>query len=475
MSNSFELPDLGEGIHEAQIIQILVKEGDVVTADQPLMEVETDKAAVEIPSPQAGRIARIHVQAGQTVNVGSTLVSFGEAEGRSAAQAAPASGRAEAPKQERAAPAAPAQRKDEPEPAAGRSAAPAAAAKSKAGSGPAASPRAEAAPEAQTEDEPAPTAGGSSSKVAASPVVRRLAKEQGIDLAAISGSGPGGRITREDLEQATAGGQPRPAPSQARAAPAGAAPAPAASMPADSELPDFTKWGAIRTEAIPQIRKTIANHMVRSEATNVHVTHHDLADITMLEQLRKDHNARRSESDPKLTLLPFVMKAVYAAMRHYPVFNSSFDHKNGQIIYKQYFHFGVAVDTPRGLVVPVIRDVDRKSIRELAAELTGVGERARQASFTIEDLRGGTFTITNIGSLGGLVSTPIINYPEVAILGLGKADMRPVVRDGQIVARYILPLNLSFDHRVIDGADAARFCSEVMGFLEVPGRLLLED
>lgn len=425
MADVFELPDLGEGIHEAQIIQMLVNEGDVVEQDQPLMEVETDKAAVEIPSPHSGKINKIHVAAGETVNVGDTLISFGE--NGAAVVAKPAAKSAPSPK-----------------PAAAKAAAPAPS---------------------------APALSGRPAKVAASPVVRRLAKERGIDLATITGTGKGGRITREDLESGgSAGTAPRPA---ARTSPA---PAPSTvSMPAGTELPDFTKYGPIRREAIPQIRKTIAHHMVQSEAINVHVTHHDMVDITMLEQLRKDHNGSRAEGDPKLTLLPFVLKAVCAAMRKFPVFNSSFDHVNNEIIYKDFFNFGIAVDTPRGLIVPVVRGVDTKSIRDIATELIGLGGQARDASFGIEDLRGGTFTITNIGSLGGLVSTPIINYPEVAILGLGKADMKPVVRDGAVVARYMLPINMSFDHRVIDGADAARFCSDVMGYLEVPGRLLLEE
>ncbi|MCH8054463.1 MAG: 2-oxo acid dehydrogenase subunit E2 [Planctomycetes bacterium] len=247
------------------------------------------------------------------------------------------------------------------------------------------------------------------------------------------------------------------------------------SMAPDSELPDFSKWGPIRREPISQIRKTISTHMARSEAMNVHVMHHDLADVEMLEQLRKDHNLRKQESDPKLTLLPFVMKAVHAAMRRYPMFNASFDHARNEIIYKDYFHYGIAVDTPRGLIVPVIRDVDRKSIRALATELIEIGEKTRESNFKIDELRGGSFTITNIGSLGGIVSTPIINYPEVAILGLGKAEMKAVVVNGEVVARYTLPLNLSFDHRATDGADAARFVGEIKSYLEVPGRLLLED
>jgi pyruvate/2-oxoglutarate dehydrogenase complex dihydrolipoamide acyltransferase (E2) component len=443
MAEQFILPDLGEGIHEAQIVNILVHEGDVIQADQPLMEVETDKAAVEIPSPLAGKIAMIHVMAGQTVNVGDVMVTFGNETPAGTPAAAPAAQPQEAPQ---TAP---------PAPAAVR-----------------------AAQSAAASAAVSPAKAGRPAKVAASPAVRRRAKELGIDLATVQGSGSGGRVTQADLDSATSGGT---APAPARPAPAPAtvsaatSPSAGVSMPAESELPDFSKWGPIRREPISQIRKTIANQMVRSEALNVHVTHHDLADVEMLEQLRKDHNVRRHEGDPKLSLLPFVIKAVHAAMRRYPEFNASFDQANNEIIYKDYFHYGIAVDTPRGLIVPVIRDVDRKSIRALAAELIEIGEKTRQSSFTIDELRGGSFTITNIGSLGGIMATPIINYPEVAILGLGKAELKPVVFGGEVVARYTLPLNLSFDHRATDGANAARFVGEIKSYLEVPGRLLLED
>ena len=438
MAEQFILPDLGEGIHEAQIVSILVHEGDVVQEDQPLMEVETDKAAVEIPSPLAGKIVTIHVQAGQTVNVGDVMVTFGND-----AEAAPA-----------APPKAPPRAAPPPRTAPPQAAIPA--------------PPAGAA---------SPAKAGRPAKVAASPAVRRRAKELGIDLAAMQGTGPGGRVTQADLDGAASGKPPAPtAPAERAATQAAASPsAPAVSMAPDSELPDFSKWGPIRREPISQIRKTISNHMARSEAMNVHVMHHDLADVEMLEQLRKDHNLRKQESDPKLTLLPFVIKAVHAAMRRYPMFNASFDHARNEIIYKDYFHYGIAVDTPRGLIVPVIRDVDRKSIRALATELIEIGVKTRESNFKIDELRGGSFTITNIGSLGGIVSTPIINYPEVAILGLGKAEMKAVVVNGEVVARYTLPLNLSFDHRATDGADAARFVGEIKSYLEVPGRLLLED
>ncbi len=440
MAEQFILPDLGEGIHEAQIVSILVHEGDVVQEDQPLMEVETDKAAVEIPSPLAGKVVTIHVQAGQTVNVGDVMVTFGN-DTPAAAPAAP--------------PKVPPRAAPPPQTVPPQAAAPAARSAAAAPAGAA-----------------SPAKAGRPAKVAASPAVRRRAKELGIDLAAMQGTGPGGRVTQADLDGAASG---KPAAPAERAGAQAATPAPAVSMAPDSELPDFSKWGPIRREPISQIRKTISNHMARSEAMNVHVMHHDLADVEMLEQLRKDHNLRKQESDPKLTLLPFVIKAVHAAMRRYPMFNASFDHARNEIIYKDYFHYGIAVDTPRGLIVPVIRDVDRKSIRALATELIEIGAKTRESNFKIDELRGGSFTITNIGSLGGIVSTPIINYPEVAILGLGKAEMKAVVVNGEVVARYTLPLNLSFDHRATDGADAARFVGEIKSYLEVPGRLLLED
>jgi pyruvate dehydrogenase E2 component (dihydrolipoamide acetyltransferase) len=317
--------------------------------------------------------------------------------------------------------------------------------------------------------------------VPAAPAIRRLAREMNIDLAEVHGTGPGGRIVREDLERyriagptGTAVGTPRHEPA---AAPPRPAPAPsddgARPSPPSDALPDFSQWGPIRREPITQIRKTIARQMVRSYQIIPHVTHCDVADVTDLEMFRKQHGEVFNEKGTKLTLTTFIVKAVAGALQQFPQLNCSFDDQANEIVYKDYVHIGIAVDTPRGLVVPVIRDCDRKSLLRITKDLNDVAERARAAKFDIAELRGGTFTITNVGPLGGTFVTPMINYPEVAILGLGRMAQQPVVRDGQIVPRMILPLSLSFDHRVIDGADAARFTRSVISYLENPLNLLM--
>jgi len=253
-----------------------------------------------------------------------------------------------------------------------------------------------------------------------------------------------------------------------------APPQPRVVQPVSAEpLPDFAQWGPVRREAVPQIRKTIARQMVRSVTTIPHVTHCDEADVTELEAFRKEHSAIFAERGAKLSLTTFVVKSVAGALRQFPIFNASYDETAAEIVYKDYVNIGMAVDTPKGLMVPVIRDPDRKGLMSIATELREIAEKAREFKLDIAQMRGGTFTITNVGTMGGTMATPIINYPEVAILGMGKLDWKPVVRNGQIVARQMLPLFLSFDHRVIDGADGARFIRAVMGFLENPLNLLL--
>ena len=423
MPRQFVLPDLGEGITEAQIIRVLIHPGDRVAEDQYLVEVETDKAAVEIPSPYAGLVQQIHVEEGKTINVGDVVVTFDDGDG-AAARATP---------KESAAVAAPAPEK----PA-----------------------------EAPPKTEPPPTQRKTGAPAA--PAVRKLARKMGIDLAAVSGTGPGGRITREDLERHAAqpdrGKVERPA-----------AAAPAAARPA--ELPpgvaDTDKWGPIRRVPLNQIRKTIANQMTRSALTIPHVGHCDEADITELDRMRRNLN-EATGGEPKVTLMSFLIRALCIALRKYPVFCSSFDEEGGQIIYKEYINMGIAVDTDRGLIVPVIRNADKLSLREIAASLRLIADRIRANRFGIEDLRGGTFTITNVGALGGTFTTPIINHPEVAILGLGRSRKMPIIRDDKIDQALVLPLSLSFDHRVTDGANAARFVREIISYLETPAKFLLD-
>jgi pyruvate dehydrogenase E2 component (dihydrolipoamide acetyltransferase) len=440
MPRTFTLPDLGEGLTEAEIVKVLVREGDVIEEDAPLLEVETDKAQVEIPSPVGGRVARVHVQAGQTVKVGQVLVTFGDVAGPPGPPVAAPPGPMRPP-----APAASTVIADE---AAARVAAPA-------GPGPA---------------RPGPPP--------ATPATRRLARELGVDLHAVRGSGPGARITDDDV-RAAAG---------ERAAPAAAPPAPVVAPEASPPvarplaavavepppLPRFEQWGPIERQPLSHLRRTIAERMALSATLVPHVTHFDRADITELDALiRRNLEAGRAHG-VTLTLTSFLLKAAALALHEHPQFNASLDPAAGELIVKRYCHLGVAVATDRGLIVPVIRDVDRKPLREVQRELAALAQRVREGKATIEDLRGGTFTVTNIGALGGTGAIPIINYPEVAILGVARAREEAVVVDGRIVPRLLLPVTLTFDHRVADGADGARFASAIVERLEHSDRLLLE-
>jgi len=431
MSREFLLPDLGEGITEAQIIRLLVSEGDTVAEDQALMEVETDKAAVEIPSPFAGVAERVHVEEGQTVNVGEVMVTFADGEGQAESRDASTAARAAPPAPQQAP--TPPPRDTEP---------------------PVGAPR---------------VPGAKAGPVAAAPAVRKLAREMGVDLASVPGSGPGGRILKEDLEKAARGETPRPAPTPVEVPMAAPARPPAPPPGAAGE----DKWGPVRRAPLSQIRKTIANQMVRSTSTIPHVTHFDDADITALDGLRRGYTSPPGEPERKLTLMPFVVRALSFALREFPELNASFDHEAGEIIYKDYVSIGIAVDTERGLVVPVLRDADRRGVLQIADALVILIEKVRRTQFTVDELRGASFTITNVGALGGRYATPIINHPEVAILGVGRSRLEPVVVDEVIEPRLILPLSLSFDHRVTDGAQAARFVRAVIGYLENPVRLML--
>lgn len=472
MAQDFKLPDLGEGIHEAQIINVLVKEGDTVTKDQNIMEVETDKAAVELPVPYAGVISKLNVKSGDTVKVGQVLLSVDSAgAGKSAPAAkieAPAARETQAPAKPAAAPqrpreevaAAPAARREQPV--------------AEAPSRPAAeAPRSSGGP------------------IPAAPAVRRMAREMGVDLLEVHGTGPGGRIVREDVERYNLQNQDdgrsaaqapatRPASQPSAEARPARSEAPAQSLPpgampmlGSEPLPDFSQWGPVRREKITQMRKAIARQMVKAYLMIPAVTHGDEVDVTDLETFRKEQGEMFAEKGAKLTLTAFMLKAVAGALQQFPQFNSSFDDASGEIVYKDYYHIGVAVDTPRGLMVPVLRDVDRKGLVRISKEMKDLADRAREFKVPVEELRGGTFTVTNVGSLGGTMSTPMINYPEVAILGMGKLEAKPVVRKGEIVIRKMLPLFLTFDHRAVDGADAARFIRTIMSFLENPLNLLL--
>jgi pyruvate dehydrogenase E2 component (dihydrolipoamide acetyltransferase) len=542
MAKEFRLPDLGENIESGDVISLLVQEGDVIAPNQPVLEVETGKATVELPCPFGGRVERIHVRPGQTVPVGALLLTLGEAEAgakgtgpaptgspsvqASAPGSSPASGQAPAGAAapptipsgeiplEAAPPSAGLPHAASPPPVTAQASmgpgplqttasiaewaggmpgsvpagthtslpqvalaqAPAAAtavpsvgtpsaAISHAGA-PSAGRLAEGAARPGARETPTAAAASALPSAAilgldtapAGPATRRLARELGIDLRLVRGTGPGGRITEDDVKQAVR---------QAAAAATAAAPL-AAEPPTGHDA-----WGPIRVQPLSAIRRTIAQNMVRSVAAVPQVTNFDDADVTELERIRKGSLADYVQSEVKLTLLPFVIKAAAHALRQHPALNASLEMETSQVIYKQYINIGVAVDTERGLVVPVLRHVDRLSIPQIAVALAELASKARSNAFTPEDLRGGTFTISNLGAVGGSYSTPIINPPEVAILLTGRAREMPVVVEGQIAVRLMLPLSLTYDHRLIDGAAAARFLNAVKSYLQLPGRLLL--
>lgn len=434
MSRQFTLPDLGEGISEAQIIRVLIKEGDMVAEDQYLMEVETDKAAVEIPSPYGGIAQKVHVEEGQTVNVGDVIVTFDGGNGNVAAP------------------------------------------KAKAAKAPSKETRAAAAPVADVAPTASPTM-GQKAGVSAAPIVRKLAREMGVDLTTVQGTGPGGRITRTDLENHGARRAAGPAATSTPAAggreSARTRRMPTTPTPIPEGMREADKWGQVVRVQLSQIRKTIARQMSLSARTIPHVTHCDEADITELEQTRQ-HLNEATGGDPKITAMTFVIRAVCLALRKFPMFNASFDEESQALVYKEYLSVGVAVDTERGLIVPVLRDTDQLRLFDVANSLRAIAEKIRAHKFGIDELRGGTFTITNVGALGGSFTTPIINYPEVAILGLGRSRSTVVVKNGEIAEALTLPLSLSFDHRATDGANAARFMREIVDYLETPAMFLLD-
>jgi pyruvate dehydrogenase E2 component (dihydrolipoamide acetyltransferase) len=441
MATEFKLPDLGENIASGDVVSVHVSEGDVVKPGQAILEVETDKAVIEVPCPPGGRIAKVLVKKGETVKVGQTLVLL-----EAAGSAAPVQTKPVAPA---AAPTA--TQPVAPPPAA----VPAKPAPVAAPAAPA--PAAVAPAENGVRSQPAVVA-ATATVEPAGPAVRRLARELGVDLARVRGSGTGGRIVREDVIAAVR---------QASAA------GPTVRSRPESGATERDDWGPIRREQMSRMRKTIAANMVRSVQTIPHLTNFDDADVTELEHLRKASAPEYAKSNLKLTALAFVIKAVSLSLRQHPAVNASIDPEKGEIVYKDYVNVGLAVDTPRGLVVPVLRDCDQLSIPQIAQAIADTAEKAKNAQYGLEDLRGGTFTISNLGAVGGAYSTPIINWPEVAILLLGRSRKMPVVHEDRIEPRLMMPLSLSYDHRLVDGAMAARFLNEVIGYLQSPGRLLL--
>jgi pyruvate dehydrogenase E2 component (dihydrolipoamide acetyltransferase) len=433
MATDFKLPDLGENIASGDVVTVFVSPGDVVKPGQALLEVETDKAVIEVPCPPGGRVASVLVKKGDTVKVGQTLITL-EAAGSAPATAKPAA----------VAPAKPA-------PVA---VSPAVAKVAPADPVPVAPPPVAVKPAVESEA-PVPTPAVTAVDPAG-PAVRRLARELGIDLGRVKGSGPAGRILREDVVAAVRLGSVQ-GKRRSDVTPSA----------------DRDDWGPVHREQMSRMRRTIATNMVRSVSTIPHLTNFDDADVTEMERLRKASADDHAKVNVKLTALSFVIKSVSLSLRQHPAMNASIDVEKGEILYKDYVNIGLAVDTPRGLVVPVMRGCDELSIPQIAQAIAETAEKAKHAQYTIEDLRGGTFTISNLGAIGGTYSTPISNWPEVAILLVGRSRKLPVVQGDRIEPRLMMPLSLSYDHRIIDGAMAARFLREVIGYLESPGRLLL--
>jgi len=504
MANEIKLPELGENVEEAEVLSILVSEGDRVEKDQPLLELETDKATVEFPSPQAGVVRSLRVSEGDTVRIGQVLLEMDEGEGDAAKEKEAEAGsadedteadradegeekaeargereereKAKAKKGERAREketekeeeeAEPkGRRKDEEAPKKAERREPAKKAREEK------KPRREKEPESEPEpederaakerEEPTPAP-----PVPAAPSVRRLARELGVEVAEIEGSGPAGRISTDDVKahvrqllsaRAAGGGRGRAAPDAFQA------------------LPDFSRFGEVEREGMSGIRRRTAENMTRSWLSIPHVAQHDRADVTGLEAARKRLGPRVEARGGKLTVTAIAIQAVARAMRVFPKFNASLDVESEEIVFKRYVHVGVAVDTEHGLIVPVIRDADRKGLADIAVELGDLSERARSRKIRPDDIQGSNLTVTNLGGLGTTTFAPLVNWPEVAVLGLGRARREPVWSDeaGEFAPRLVLPLSLSYDHRLIDGADAARFLRWLAEAFEDPLLLVLE-
>lgn len=435
MVTELRLPTVGENVAKANIVRVLVAPGDQVSNDQPVIEIDTDKATLEVPTDISGTVKEVLIKEGQSVAVGSVIMTIDPSGGDApAAKGTDKPAAKEAPKAEK-----------------------------KAEEKPAAKP-------AEEKKAPAPAAKPVASKVSgpvdeslipAPPSVRRVARELAVDIATVKGTGPGGRITMDDVREAAQGGRTRPSAGGGSAIAAEARP-----------LPDFARYGEVFNQPMSNIRRVIAERLTYAWQAIPHVHQHDEADVTALHDLIKERN--RKGQGPKLTVTSVVMKVLVALLRKYPKFNASLDYERKEIVLKNYFNIGIAVNTDRGLLVPVVRNVEKKTVLRLAEELDDVAQRTRAGRITADEMQGGSITITNLGGIGGTSFTPIINWPEVAILGLSRAAERVVPVDGKIEVRRILPICLAYDHRVLDGAEAAAFTADLVRWLGDPIELLLE-
>jgi 2-oxoglutarate dehydrogenase complex dihydrolipoamide succinyltransferase (E2) component len=400
------LPDIGEGVAEGEVVKWLVKEGDEVKENQPLVEVMTDKVNVEIPSPKRGTILKLNAKEGEVVRVGQVLITIGE-KGEQPSKAVTSVTAAE--------PIAP-------------------------------SRAAMISPPIQSE-----TSAPKPREILATPATRKLARDLGVDLAQVQGTGPGGRITDENVRRFKPGIKPAIA---------------AITVPG--------RRGAEERLPLRGVRRKIAEHMVKSKHTAAHVTHVDEVDMTEVVQLREKARQAAEKRGVKMTYLPFIIKALIPALKQYPYLNATLDDEKEEIVLKKYYNIGIATATDQGLVVPVLKDPEHKSITQLAEEIENLSTKARAGQLTLDEIQGSTFTITNVGGIGGVFATPIINYPEVAILGVHRITKRPIMKDNQIVVRDMTYLSVSFDHRVLDGAMAAEFTNMIKEYLEDPKLLLLD-
>ena len=426
MPVQFALPDLGENIESGDVIRILVDVGDRLAEDQTVIELETDKAVIEVPSSIDGTITEILVQQGDTIAVGQPILEVEAAETLAVEETPPA--------------------------AEETSSAPAPAVE------PALAPMPQEAVPVVAEAPPAPTPTSTDGPVPAAPSTRRLAREIGVDIAQVQGTGPSGRISIDDVK----------AHSKKLHAARATAPAAAAS------LPDFSQWGTVERQPMTKVREITAERLAQAWATIPQVTQFDKADLTTLEKWRAEYGKKAEAAGGKLTPTAILIKVLGIALKVFPQFNASIDMAQREVVYKRYFHIGIAVDTPHGLLVPVVRDVDQKNIIELAVELSELAQKTRERKIGPADMQGGSMTISNVGTMGGTAFTPIVNPPEVAILGVARSQVEPTYIDGQLQPRTHLPLSLSYDHRLIDGADGARFLRWICTALEDPFIALLE-
>lgn len=456
MPLDFKFPDVGEGTTEGTLVKWHVKEGDPIKADQPIAEIETDKAVVEIPSPRAGVVLKLYGKPGEVIKVGSVLATIGDAGETSTSSTQPTPSSSKTPTTQ---------------------------------------------PAKSTQGTSVSSPANTSGKALATPSTRQLARQMNIDIDSIKGTGPAGRVTDEDVKNASALGKVTSKPMTANSSSSASAPSISSPDPhpsgmpvhednvvqsdagthivsplahTDAQSPSWKSEGVEERIPMKGLRKVISDRMVKSMFTAVQVTHMDEVDVTDLVKLREKEKVALEKKGVKLTYLPFVAKAIVAALKNHPLLNASIDDTTQEVVVKKYYHMGIAVDTEDGLIVPVVRDVDKKTIIELAREMMDLAARTRERKVSPDELKGSTFTITNIGTIGGVFATPVLNWPEVGILGLGKIQEKPVVRDGKIVIRNIMSVSLTFDHRIVDGAQAVRFCNEVLQHLEDPDLFLVD-